>query len=104
VGVGRARRIMLYHEQLTAAEAERIGLVDFVAPKGHALATALEKARFLAEEAPAPIRLMKETLADGLDAALAAEQHFQATLFTTADFAEGRDAFLNKRKPRFTGG
>jgi len=103
IGAGRARRIMLYHEQLTAPEAERIGLADFVAPKGHALPAALEKARFLAEEAPAPIRLMKEMLAGGLEEALAREQHFQATLFATADFAEGRDAFLAKRAPRFRG-
>jgi enoyl-CoA hydratase/carnithine racemase len=37
VGPGQARQILLYHEQMTAAEAERIGLVDHVVPKGHAL-------------------------------------------------------------------
>jgi enoyl-CoA hydratase/carnithine racemase len=103
VGVGRARRILFYHEQLTAAEAERIGLVDFVAPKGHALATALEKARFLVEEAPAPIRLTKQMLAEGLDEALEDEKTYQGLLFTTEDHKEGRAAFLGKRKPVFKG-
>ncbi|MBX6374352.1 MAG: enoyl-CoA hydratase/isomerase family protein [Acetobacteraceae bacterium] len=103
VGMGRARRILFYHEQLTAPEAERIGLVDFVAPKGQALATALEKARFLAQEAPAPIKLTKEILAEGLDEALEQEKIFQGLLFTTEDHKEGRAAFFAKRKPVFKG-
>lgn len=104
IGMGRARRILFFHEQVTAPEAERIGLADYVAPAGHALKLALEKAQFLAAEAPGPIALTKQILADGLDEALAEEQHHQATLFTTADFREGRAAFLGKRKPEFRGG
>lgn len=103
VGLGRARRILLYHEPVGAAEAERIGLVDFLAPPGQALAAALERARLLAAEAPGPLRLTKQILAAGLDEALAREQHFQAALFQTADFREGRAAFLGKRKPSFEG-
>lgn len=104
VGQGRARQILLYHGQMTAAEAERIGLVDHVVPKGHALQTALEKARFLAEQAPGPMALTKQLLGEGLDRALEQERHFQATLFMTEDFAEGRAAFLGKRQPSFKGG
>ncbi len=104
VSVGRARRILFYHEVTHAPEGERIGLVDFVAPPGKALEVALEKARFLAAEAPGPIALTKKILAEGLDEALADEQTFQGMLFTTADFQEGRAAFLGKRKPNFSGG
>ncbi|WP_149536576.1 enoyl-CoA hydratase/isomerase family protein [Siccirubricoccus phaeus] len=103
VGQGRARQILLYHGQMSAAEAERIGLIDQVVPKGHALATALEKAKFLAEQAPAPMALTKQMLGEGLDRALEQERHFQATLFLTQDFAEGRVAFLGKRTPHFKG-
>lgn len=103
VGVGRARRILFYHEVVTAPEGEKIGLVDFVAPPGKALEVALEKARFLAAEAAGPIELTKKILAEGLDEALADEQTFQGLLFTTADFREGRAAFLEKRKPKFGG-
>ena len=103
VGQGKARQILLYHGQMTATEAERIGLVDHVVPKGHALPTALERAKFLAEQAPAPMALTKQMLGEGLDRALEQERHFQATLFLTADFNEGRAAFLGKRAPGFTG-
>ncbi|MBL6453891.1 enoyl-CoA hydratase/isomerase family protein [Belnapia sp. T6] len=103
VGQGKARQILLYHNQMTATEAERIGLVDHVVPKGHALATAMEKARFLAEQAPAPMALTKQMLGEGLDRALEQERHFQSTLFLTKDFAEGRAAFLGKRTPAFKG-
>jgi enoyl-CoA hydratase/carnithine racemase len=104
VGQGRARQILLYHEQMTAAAAERIGLVDHVVPKGHALDRAMEKARFLAEQAPTPMALTKQLLGEGLDRALEQERHFQSTLFLTEDFAEGRAAFLGKRQPEFKGG
>ena len=104
VGQGRARQVFLYHEQMTAAAAERIGLVDHVVPKGHALDKAMERARFLAEQAPAPMALTKEMLGEGLDRALEQERHFQSTLFMTEDFAEGRAAFLGKRQPKFKGG
>ncbi len=103
VGQGRARQILFYHQQMSAAEAERMGLVDQVVPKGHALATALEKAQFLAEQAPAPMALTKQILGEGLDRALEQERHFQSTLFLTEDFAEGRAAFLGKRQPVFKG-
>ena len=103
VGVGRARRILFYHEVVNAPEGERIGLVDFVAPPGKALEVALEKAHFLAAEAAGPIELTKKILSEGLDEALADEQTFQGLLFTTSDFQEGRAAFLEKRRPKFGG-
>lgn len=103
IGVGRARDMLLFHTQYLGTEAKAIGLVDHVVPKGQALAIALERAQILAQEAPLPIAYTKQWLADELETALARESDFQATLFTTADFREGREAFLNKRKPRFQG-
>jgi enoyl-CoA hydratase/carnithine racemase len=103
ISQAKARQLLLYHDRLKAPEAERIGLVDQVVPKGGALAAAMEKARFLAEQAPAPMALTKQMLGEGLDRALEQERHFQATLFLTEDFKEGRAAFLGKRQPVFKG-
>ncbi len=81
----------------------RIGLVDHVVGEGGALAAALERARRFHDMAPLPIGLTKQFLAAGLDAALDWERDTQAALFGTADHAEGKAAFLEKRAPRFTG-
>ncbi|WP_160123348.1 enoyl-CoA hydratase/isomerase family protein [Rhodovarius lipocyclicus] len=103
VGVAKARQILLYHKQYSAAEALAMDLVDEVVPAGQALAVAQERAAFLAEQAPAPMALTRQMLAQGLHDALEVERHFQAALFATGDFREGRDAFLNKRQPVFKG-
>lgn len=103
VGQGRARQILLYGERLGTAEAERIGLIDHVVPAGTALDAALTRAQLFAEGAPLPVAMTKQYLAAGLDAALEWERDTQSALFLTADHAEGKAAFLEKRTPRFTG-
>jgi len=103
IGMGRARQVLLYGEQMDAAAAERIGLIDHVVPKGAALDVALQRARAFADAAPLPLALTKGLLAEGLDAALDRERELQSMLFVTADHAEGRDAFLAKRRPVFKG-
>ena len=101
VGHGRARQILLYGEQIGAAEAQGMGLVDHLVPAGTALDAALARARLFHDMAPLPIAMTKQWLAAGLDAALEWERDTQAALFTTADHAEGKAAFLEKRPPRF---
>ncbi len=103
VGHGHARQILLYGERMGAQEAHRIGLIDHVVLPGTALDAALARARLFDTMAPLPIALTKQHLAKGLDAALEWERDTQAALFTTADHAEGKAAFLEKRDPRFTG-
>ena len=103
IGQGRARQVFLYGETMDAAEAERIGIADRVVAPGQALAAALDRARAFARSAPLPVALTKQFLAAGLDAALDWEREVQSTLFLTADHAEGKAAFLDKRPPNFTG-
>ncbi|TCH97476.1 enoyl-CoA hydratase/isomerase family protein [Roseococcus sp. SYP-B2431] len=103
IGVGRARDMLLHHTQYLGTEGKEIGLVDYVVPPGRALEVAMEKAQALAESAPLPIAFTRQWFAEDLDKALAREADFQATLFVTQDHKEGREAFLGKRKPAFTG-
>ena len=103
VGEGHARQILLYGEQMTAARAEQIGLIDRVVPAGGALDAALALAAGFAEAAPLPIAMTKTYLAQGLADALEQERTMQAMLFLSADHAEGKESFLAKRPPVFSG-
>jgi enoyl-CoA hydratase len=108
VGRARALELVLTAEKgLTAAEAERIGLVNRVVPPGQALSGALELARKIAANGPVACRYAMEAIGRGLDMPLAEGQVLEATLFglcaATSDTKEGMSAFLEKRPARFEG-
>ena len=103
IGQGRARQVLLYGDPTDAARAEQVGLVDELVEPGVALDAAIARARRFADAAPLPIALTRQWLAAGLDAALDWEREAQSGLFLTADHAEGKSAFLQKRPPRFSG-
>ena len=103
IGQGRARQVFLYGDTMDAGRAERIGLADELVEPGESLTSALAHAQRFAEAAPLPVALTRRWLAAGLDAALDWEREAQSSLFLTADHAEGRAAFLQKRPPRFSG-
>ena len=106
VNAGWARRLMMLAEEVDGETAHRIGLADHLAAPGQAFAAAMAVAERFAAAAPLPIAYTKAALARGpqpLDALLAQEADSQTLLFNSEDFAEGRDAFLGKRKPVFRG-
>lgn len=108
VGRARAFELVLTSEKgLTAAEAERIGLVNRVVPAGQALPASLEIARKIRANGPAACRYALEAIRRGLDVPLAEGQVLEATLFglcaATEDMKEGMTAFLEKRPAKFTG-
>ncbi|WP_378941179.1 enoyl-CoA hydratase/isomerase family protein [Mesorhizobium sp. ANAO-SY3R2] len=103
VGVTRARQIMIWGENLDAAAAKADGIVDRIAPKGRALDEAVRLATTAAAGAPLPIAHMKPFLAKDMERALAFEVATAPVLFRTADHAEGKAAFFEKRAPVFTG-
>ena len=103
IGQGRARQIMLYGEAFDAQQALDWGVVDHLAPKGEALAKAVERAHKFDDMAPTPLGMTRRFLSRGLDEALELERDLQTMLFLSADHEEGKQAFLAKRAPQFKG-
>jgi enoyl-CoA hydratase len=107
VGEGRAMQLCLTAEQIDAAEAHRIGLVNKVVPAGQALAAAKEMAKAILANGPVACRYVLEAVRRGLDMPLSEGLVFEATLFglcaATSDMKEGMTAFLEKRPAKFTG-
>ena len=108
VGKAKAYELILTAEKgITAAEAERIGLVNRVVPAGSAHAAAVEIAKKIAAVGPTACRFAMEAIRRGVEMPLAEGLNFEATLFglcaATEDMKEGMTAFLEKRPARFTG-
>lgn len=107
VGKGMASYLILSGEMITAEEAKRIGLVDFVVPADALMKTAKELANKLAAKPPIAMSLAKRAINAGLEGNLALGLAYEAALFglacATEDRIEGTSAFLEKRKPEFKG-
>jgi enoyl-CoA hydratase len=107
--VGRpvAAMLLLTGEQLTAERAFQLGLVAELAGEGQALERAIALARKAARMPPKAVAATRRMLRQGpdlpLDAALALENREFLLLFDTPDKTEGMRAFLDKRRPEFTG-
>ncbi|MGD0641609.1 MAG: enoyl-CoA hydratase-related protein [Roseiarcus sp.] len=107
IGLARARRFHLLHEQLDAATAERIGLVDQVVPQAQVLAAAEAIAQRWAQGPTraygAIRRLMHGVHCTPMETQLELETQELAQLTRTDDAWEALNAFLAKRKPAYRG-
>jgi 2-(1,2-epoxy-1,2-dihydrophenyl)acetyl-CoA isomerase len=107
VGPAKAAELALLGDPLSAADAERFGLVARVVPADALADEARAVAARLAALAPRALALTKRALERSwsidLDTALEDEAYRQGIAGATKDHAEGLAAFLEKRPPRFTG-
>jgi 2-(1,2-epoxy-1,2-dihydrophenyl)acetyl-CoA isomerase len=107
VGAAKAAELALIGDALSAADAERFGLVAKVVPAASLGAEARAVAQRLAALAPRALASTKHALdrawSIDLERALEKEAHRQGVAGASADHAEGMAAFLEKRPPRFTG-
>jgi enoyl-CoA hydratase len=107
IGPGRALELLLTGDQISAAEAHRLGLVNRVIPAAELMTEARKLAATLAGKAPVAVRYIIESVNRGMQMGFAEAQAFEATLFglvaSTDDMREGTRAFLEKRRAGFKG-
>jgi enoyl-CoA hydratase/carnithine racemase len=106
IGHRKAMELCALAEHFDAKEALRLDLVNKLCEPGRALEEAIEVAKRFAKNPPVAMALMKAALNvgnDSLDQAVNTEVNYQSVLMHTQDFAEAAQAFLEKRKPNFTG-
>ncbi|MGI9036629.1 MAG: enoyl-CoA hydratase/isomerase family protein [Pyrinomonadaceae bacterium] len=107
VGEGKSMEMILTGEMIDAQTAFNIGLVNHVFSPAELEVKTIEMANKIAEKSPIALSLAKEAVKlasrSNLDEGLRREVDLFAICFSTADKQEGVSAFLEKRKPVFTG-
>jgi len=107
VGPSFAMEIFYTARQFSAAEALAMGLVNRVVPEGDLDSYVKTYAEAIAENAPLTIRAVKATvneiMKDESKRDMKRSQTLVEACFKSRDYEEGRKAFMEKRKPVFTG-
>jgi len=107
VGRGKAMQLILTGGMIDAEEAHRFGLVDDVYPPEQLMEKAMEMAELICSRPPIAVALGKECINRGLDITLSVGCDLEKANFgqtcCTSDKNEGMKAFMEKRKPEFTG-
>ena len=107
VGLGRAKELIMTGRLIGGEEAERIGLANRVAPAGELDAATQGLVDELLACAPVAVglakRVMDASARPALSTTLELEVTMQERCAATADFAEGANAFREKRPPEFSG-
>lgn len=107
LGSAKARELMFLSDMLDAEEAQRIGLVSRLVADDELEDSTHELARRLADGPPLTYRFMKKNLNAAVDGSLEQILDMEATHMVlssmTSDQREAVKAFMEKRKPQFTG-
>jgi enoyl-CoA hydratase len=107
VGKGLAMEMVLIGKFITGAEACAAGLVNKVVPVEFYLEEAQRLAREIASRPPVAVRLAKEAVLKSFDTTIEMGLEFERKnfylLFASDDMKEGMAAFIEKRKPEWTG-
>ncbi|MBD0416752.1 enoyl-CoA hydratase-related protein [Oryzicola mucosus] len=107
VGKYKAMRYLLTGDRISAGSAAEMGLVSEVVEAGSAFASALALAQRIAELPPLAVRQIKDVVTHGADAPLSSalniEREGSRLLMRTSDHKEASNAFIQKRRPVFTG-
>jgi enoyl-CoA hydratase/carnithine racemase len=107
VGPSYAKEIFFTARQFTAAEAYDMGLVNRVLPGAELEPYVRNMAETISANAPLTVNsvkfIVRQVLAEDSRRDLKACDALVAQCFASRDYIEGRTAFMEKRKPSFTG-
>ena len=107
VGTSKAMELLLTADVLSAQEALSLGIVNRVVPHAKLMEEAMGLAGKIAEKPPLAVRMIKRAVCQGTTSTLRAHlDHISSQmslLSQTNDHVEAARAFLEKRKPVFTG-
>jgi enoyl-CoA hydratase len=107
IGLGRAIELITTARMIDAADAFRMGLVNAVLPAADLIPHCEKVAREILGRGPLAVRFAMEAAIRGcetsLERGLELESAYFGLLSATGDMREGLTAFLEKRKPAFTG-
>jgi enoyl-CoA hydratase len=107
VGPAHARMILYTAKRIDAEEAQRIGLINRMVDDDELNDAVLEIAQMIADNAPLSVAASKltigEMLKDESQRDMAAIARMMQTCFDSADYKEGRTAFMEKRAPKWVG-
>ena len=105
IGKAKAIELTLTGDLISAQEAHRLGLINYVVPQDQVMKTAKDLARKIASKSQVAVRLALEAIEQGLesslDEGLALEVKAFSQIAKTQDAKEGLSAFLEKRQPKF---
>jgi len=107
VGLHRAKEIMFFGDDLSAADAERIGIANRVVPAAELDKVTTEWAERLATAPTKAVTMTKwllnRSFESGRHTALEEESYAQELVQATADAGEGMKSFMERRSPEFRG-
>jgi 2-(1,2-epoxy-1,2-dihydrophenyl)acetyl-CoA isomerase len=107
VGLHKAKELVFFGDDLTAQDAERLGLVNKVVPAAELEKTVREWAERLAQGPTFALglskRLLNRSLQADMDTLFAEEAFTQALVANSEDMREGIRSFMEKRPPAFKG-
>lgn len=107
VGKGRAKELLYTADVIDANEAYRIGLANKVVPAEELIEAAKKMAKKVAAQSQVGVQLTKSAINEGMEMPVQQGYDHEADLFglcfSASDQKEGMAAFIEKRKPQFTG-